>query len=225
MIMTNVIAIDGPSGSGKSTVAKIIARELGLQYIDTGAMYRSITYKILQSGIDLSQEEQVRHLLNETEFEFKNSKLYMDGVMVGNEIRTPKIDAMVSIVSANENVRESLACKQVEMGKAKPSVLDGRDIGTILFPEAIVKIYLVADVHARAMRRHSQNKRRGIHNVSIEEIEKEIEKRDYMDSSREISPLLQANDSIEIYTSNITIDETVEKIISLYKERLVGDDV
>lgn len=225
MIMTNVIAIDGPSGSGKSTVAKIIARELGLQYIDTGAMYRSITYKILQSGIDLSQEEQVRHLLNETEFEFKNSKLYMDGVMVGNEIRTPKIDAMVSIVSANENVRESLACKQVEMGKAKPSVLDGRDIGTILFPEAIVKIYLVADVHARAMRRHSQNKRRGIHNVSIEEIEKEIEKRDYMDSSREISPLLQANDSIEIDTSNITIDETVEKIISLYKERLVGDDV
>lgn len=222
MTMTNVIAIDGPSGSGKSTVAKIIARELNLQYIDTGAMYRAITYKIFKNNVDISKGNQLLPLLDNTKFEFKNFKLCMDGYIVGDEIRSPQIDAMVSAVSANKHVRDSLANKQIEMGKATPSVLDGRDIGTVLFPDAIVKIFLIADARARAKRRHTQNARRGIHHLSIDEIEAEIKKRDYVDSNRTISPLAKAQDSVEIDTSNITVDETVRKIISLYKERLAG---
>lgn len=225
MTTTNVIAIDGPSGSGKSTVSKLIARKTGLQYIDTGAMYRALTYKLRSKEIPLSDSGLLGALLEETTFEYKNGKLWMDGKIVGDEIRGPEIDSLVSEVSANSMVRDALAKKQIQIGKTAPSVIDGRDIGSVLFPEAILKIYLTANPKARAKRRFMQNKRRGIETLSVEEIENQIRKRDLYDSTRKNSPLKKAPDALEIDTSRITVDEAVQQIIALYQERLENDHV
>lgn len=222
MIMTKVIAIDGPSGSGKSTVAKIISNRLNLQYIDTGAMYRAITYKILRDNVDLSDEASLTQLLAHTKFNFMDSNLYMDDKIVGNEIREPQIDKHVSTVAASKHVRESLTAKQVQLGLDKPSVMDGRDIGSVLFPDAILKIYLTADVNSRAKRRYLQNIEKGIYDTSIEEIREDIAQRDYLDSTRKISPLIKATDAVEIDTSHIDIEETVDKIIKLFYSRMDG---
>lgn len=221
MMMNNIIAIDGPSGSGKSTVAKILSKDLNFQYIDTGAMYRAITYKILKNGVNLDNKEELRELLESTEFDFKDSKLYMDQIEIKDEVRRPEIDANVSRVAADKLIRESLASKQIEIGKRRPSVIDGRDVGTVLFPNAVLKIYLTANAASRARRRYSQNLRKGISDLSIEEIEEEIQKRDFLDTNRELSPLTKAMNSVEIDTSNMTIEETVNMIEGLYKEKVV----
>ncbi len=221
MMMNNIIAIDGPSGSGKSTVAKILSKDLNFQYIDTGAMYRAITYKILKNGVNLDNKEELRELLESTEFDFKDSKLYMDQIEIKDEVRQPEIDANVSRVAADKLIRESLASKQIEIGKRRPSVIDGRDVGTVLFPNAVLKIYLTANAASRARRRYSQNLRKGISDLSIEEIEEEIQKRDFLDTNRELSPLTKAMNSVEIDTSNMTIEETVNMIEGLYKEKVV----
>lgn len=221
MMMNNIIAIDGPSGSGKSTVAKILSKDLNFQYIDTGAMYRAITYKILKNGVNLDNKEELRELLESTEFDFKDSKLYMDQIEIKDEVRQPEIDANVSRVAADKLIRESLASKQIEIGKRRPSVIDGRDVGTVLFPNAVLKIYLTANAASRARRRYSQNIRKGISDLSIEEIEEEIQKRDFLDTNRELSPLTKAMNSVEIDTSNMTIEETVNMIEGLYKEKVV----
>ena len=221
MMMNNIIAIDGPSGSGKSTVAKILSKDLNFQYIDTGAMYRAITYKILKNGVNLDNKEELRELLESTEFDFKDSKLYMDQIEIKDEVRQPEIDANVSRVAADKLIREYLASKQIEIGKRRPSVIDGRDVGTVLFPNAVLKIYLTANAASRARRRYSQNLRKGISDLSIEEIEEEIQKRDFLDTNRELSPLTKAMNSVEIDTSNMTIEETVNMIEGLYKEKVV----
>ncbi len=218
MITNNVIAIDGPSGSGKSTVSKKLAQKLKLLYIDTGAMYRAVTYKV--GNLDLRDEEQLKKILSQTGFAYCEDNLCMDGRVLGDEIRTPQIDAAVSKVSANPIVREYLMRQQIELGKNNPSVMDGRDIGTVLFPQAILKIFLTADIQSRANRRFCQNERRGIKQSNLQEIAEQIEARDIFDSTREMSPLKKAEDAIEIDTSNLSVDEVVEKIEELYKERV-----
>ncbi|MDO5095754.1 MAG: (d)CMP kinase [Peptostreptococcaceae bacterium] len=218
MITNNIIAIDGPSGSGKSTVSKKLAQKLKLLYIDTGAMYRAVTYKV--GNLDLKDEEQLKKILSQTAFAYCEDNLCMDGRVLGDEIRTPQIDAAVSKVSANPIVREYLMRQQIELGKNNPSVMDGRDIGTVLFPQAILKIFLTADIQSRANRRFCQNERRGITQSNLREIAEQIEARDIFDSTREMSPLKKAEDAIEIDTSNLSVDEVVEKIEELYKERV-----
>ena len=184
-------------------------------------MYRAITYKILKNGVNLDNKEELRELLESTEFDFKDSKLYMDQIEIKDEVRQPEIDANVSRVAADKLIRESLASKQIEIGKRRPSVIDGRDVGTVLFPNAVLKIYLTANAASRARRRYSQNLRKGISDLSIEEIEEEIQKRDFLDTNRELSPLTKAMNSVEIDTSNMTIEETVNMIEGLYKEKVV----
>lgn len=221
MITNNIIAIDGPTGSGKSTVSKRLAKKLNLLYIDTGAIYRGITYKVLQEQIDLSDEMAVKNLLDKTVFSYCEGQLCMDNHFLGNEIRTPEIDLLVSSkVSVHSTIRSYLTEQQIALGKAHPSVMDGRDIGTVLFPDAILKIYLTADLGARAYRRFEENRRKGIEQESLETIKDQVSKRDFNDSTRSIAPLKKAEDAIEIDSSTLTIDEVVERIENLYWERI-----
>ncbi len=221
MKTSNVIAIDGPSGSGKSTVSKIVAKELDFLYIDTGAMYRAITHKLMTNAIELSDEQALIHLLSSTKFEYIDSNLFMDEHKVGDEIRHPKIDQNVSRVSANRLVREFLSKEQQNIGKKHPSVIDGRDIGTVLFPDAILKIFLTADAKTRTKRRFAENEQKGIKGYSLEDIVEQIIQRDKIDSTREIAPLKKAEDAVEIKSDDKTIDEVVRQIIRLYQERVV----
>ncbi|MDO4711203.1 MAG: (d)CMP kinase [Peptostreptococcaceae bacterium] len=220
MTINNVIAIDGPSGSGKSTVSKLLAKRLSLVYIDTGAMYRAITWKIMENNIDQSNTEKLKDLINETLFEYQGEFLCMDGRILGNEIRTAEIDQNVSKVSSDPNVRSFLADQQIKIGSQTPSVIDGRDVGTVLFPDAVLKIYLTADVDTRAQRRYRQNCNNQINASSLDEIKKQIEYRDECDSQRALSPLKKASDAVEIDTGRFTIEEVIDRIQRLYEERM-----
>lgn len=189
MKISNIIAIDGPSGSGKSTVAKILAKELGLVYIDTGAMYRAITYKIFSLGVDLNSDKEIKKILENTNFSYKNSDLFMDECLLGTEIRTQEIDKNVSKVASKKIVRDFLTVQQRNIGEKNVSVIDGRDVGTVIFPDAILKIFLTADIKTRAKRRFIQNENIGIFQENILEIEKQLAKRDLADSTRKFAPL------------------------------------
>ncbi len=211
------IAIDGPAGSGKTTTAKLVANKLGYIYIDTGAMYRAVTLAWLKSGTDLT-EENVCKLIKSIDIKIINSiegqKTYLNNIDVSEEIRMPEITKYVSPISAISCVREKLVSMQRELGKNGSVVLEGRDIGTVVFPDAELKIYLVASVEARAKRRTKELLEKGL-TVSEEEIKRQIIERDNYDSNREISPLKKAIDAIEIDTSNLTIEEQCKKIIEL----------
>jgi cytidylate kinase len=216
-----IIAIDGPAGSGKSTTARIVAQKLGYLYIDTGAMYRALTLKVIESGVDPKDEDMVFKLLEDARIElfYENGelKVLLDGVDVSERIRAPEVTNIVSIVSSHPRVRELMVRKQRELGRNGGVVMDGRDIGTVVFPEAELKIFMKADVVERAKRRQRELKKKGF-NVAIEEIIEEIEKRDKLDSTREVSPLRKADDAIEIDTTNLTIDEQVEIVLKKAKE-------
>lgn len=213
-----IIAIDGPAGAGKSTVAKKLAESLEFVYIDTGAMYRAITYKILTNNIDLNDENQLNDMLKNTVLAYKNENLCLDGVFLGKEIRSNEINSNVSRVSGNSLVRTLMTEFQREIGRKQSCILDGRDIGTVVFPDADIKIYLIADSKMRAKRRYEENTQKGIES-SLEAIEKNILERDNLDSTREIAPLLKAEDAIEIDTSHMSIDEVVENIMKIYLEK------
>lgn len=221
-MMTNkkniIIAVDGPAGAGKSTVAKKLAKMLNFLYIDTGAMYRAITYKIVKDRIDISNENELKELLEETSLLYDNSILYLDGNPVGDEIRSDEINAKVSAVSSIDHVRKAMTDLQRIIGKTTSCILDGRDIGTVVFPEADIKVFLVADVSKRAQRRYRENIAKGM-NSTLEEIEKSIIERDSLDSGRDIAPLTKANDAIEIDTSNLSVDDVVSKILDIYSEK------
>ncbi|MGB5822529.1 MAG: (d)CMP kinase [Proteocatella sp.] len=221
-MMTNknkiIIAIDGPAGAGKSTVAKKLAKALKYVYIDTGAMYRAITYKILKNNIDLNNEFQLKTLLQNTVLTYENENLCLDGLKLGKEIRSNEINANVSRVSSNGLVRELMTGFQREIGQKQSCILDGRDIGTAVFPNADIKIFLIADSKMRAQRRYDENLQKGIES-SLEDIEKNIVERDKLDSTRKIAPLLKADDAVEIDTSNITVDEVIENIMKIYLEK------
>ncbi len=211
-----IIAIDGPAGSGKSTTAKLVAQKLGYLYIDTGAMYRALTLKVIESGVDPSDEEEVIGVARDTKIEllYENGDLrvFLDGRDVTEKIRSPEVTSLVSVVSAHPKVRDEMVKKQRELGKDGGVVMDGRDIGTVVFPDADLKIFMNADVKERARRRQKEMKAQGF-DVDIDEIIKDIEERDRLDSTREVGPLKKADDAFEIDTTNLTIDEQVEIVL------------
>jgi len=205
-----IIAIDGPSGTGKSTTAKMVAKELGFTYLDTGAMYRAIAY-LVESG-ELRVESFQNSQFN-LSFD-KNNQILINGVNREIEIRDPKISAVVSKYSAIPAIREALTAQQREIASAEPCVLDGRDIGTVVFPNAKRKFFLTADYKTRASRRLLELQSAGKSGCeTLESVEKNLRERDSLDSNREIAPLAKAKDAIEIDTSNLTIQEQVQKVL------------
>lgn len=218
--MSFSIAIDGPAAAGKSTVAKQVAKILNCVYIDTGAMYRAITWYALSKGVDPKDEEKVTALLPEIDL-----SLHLDGKVVVNdqditkEIRTTEVADNVSYIASYKKIRLHLVELQRKMSKNVSVVMDGRDIGSYVLPYADVKIFQVASVETRAVRRYKENLEKGI-NCSIEEIVENLRKRDYIDSHREFAPLKKAEDSFVLDTSNMTIDEAVNAIIKIVKNKL-----
>ncbi len=209
------IAIDGPAGAGKSTIAKIVADELNFTYIDTGAMYRAITLKALKLGIDISKEENYVFLEN-TSIDFYDNKIFLDGVDVSKEIRRPIIDKNVSEVSAFGYVRNRLVKFQREIASHSNVVMDGRDIGSVVLPNADLKVFLTAKVETRAQRRYLELIEELKSKTTIEDLINEIRRRDDYDTNRKISPLKKASDAIEIDTSDMNIEEVSKKIIYLF---------
>ena len=216
-----IIAIDGPAASGKSTVSKVVAQKLGLSYIDTGAMYRCMTLLTLRSGVAPSDEEGIRELLPKCNILFNGPTCLLNNEDVTLAIRQNDVTAHVSQVCAYKDVREHMVNLQRKMGEIGNVVLDGRDIGTNVFPNADVKIFLTAPVKARALRRFLENKEKGI-NISYDELVADLERRDYADSTRAIAPLRQAEDAVYLDNSNLNIEETADKIVEIIKEKTGG---
>ena len=213
-----IIAIDGPAGSGKGTVAKIIAKKSNAIYIDTGAMYRCVALEAINKKVKIEEKEKIQKLLDYINIDLKQEngklKIYLNNKDVSNEIRTEEISKLVSSYSAIDIVRDKMVKLQREMGVSKDIVMEGRDIGTVVFPNADVKIYLDATPEERARRRFKQNQEKGI-NSNYEEILSEIKIRDERDMTREISPLKKASDAIYIDSTNLSIDEVVYKILEI----------
>ncbi|MGB3160271.1 MAG: (d)CMP kinase [Carnobacterium sp.] len=215
--MTNkmMIAIDGPASAGKSTVAKILANELGYIYCDTGAMYRALTHEALQQKIDLENEEALIELLKHSDISFEpsemNQKVFLNNEEVTEAIRQPDVTNSVSIVAAHGQVRKELVKRQQKIADKGGVVMDGRDIGTTVLPNAEVKIFLIASVEERAERRYKENKLNGIH-TPLELLKKEISDRDYKDSHRASSPLTRAEDAQLLDTTSLNIQQVVGKI-------------
>lgn len=211
-----VVALDGPAGAGKSTIAKAVAEKIGYAYIDTGAMYRAVTWKFAQTGH--AYEEKFIGELSETmkiEFQQKNGRncVFADGVEITDCIRTPEITKLVSPLSAIPQVRVAMVAQQRRMGETGGVILDGRDIGTVVFPNAEVKIFLTASVDERAQRRYKEMVAKGM-TVDLEEVKADIVQRDYQDSHRPVSPLKQAEDAILLDSTGKTIEEVRDFIIA-----------
>ena len=210
------IAIDGPAGAGKSTVAKRVAQQMGLLYIDTGAMYRSVTLKALQADLDLDNIEGLAELAKQAYIQLlpgPQQAVILDGIDVTEEIRSPEVTRQVSRVAKNPGVREVLVKRQREIAQGTGVVMDGRDIGTVVLPEANAKFFLTASAEERARRRAKELTASG-YTVDIKKLTQEIQERDYMDSHRELSPLIPAEDAVIIDSSGMNIDEVVEAIIT-----------
>jgi CMP/dCMP kinase len=210
------IAIDGPAAAGKSTVAKIVASKLSYIYIDTGAMYRAITLKALENSVDVHDENSLEVLLKSTDIKLiqqeDGQRVLLDGRDVTTEIRSKEVTNNVSYVSQHPKVRVDMVNRQQKLAELRGVVMDGRDIGTKVIPDAEVKIFLVASVEERAKRRHTENLNKGFPS-DLEELKKDIEKRDLIDSQRDASPLVKAEDAIEIDTTSLTIEEVAEGIL------------
>ena len=210
------IAIDGPSAAGKSTISELLARRLNYVHLDTGAMYRATALKALQEGISLEDEQGVVDMLADTEIRMSpDGTVFLDGQDVSAAIRQDEISMAASNVSKHKEVRRVLVERQQKLAAEKGYIMDGRDIGTVVLKDAEVKIYLTASSYARALRRLKQNRENNIPGGDLETIRKEIEARDYQDMHRENSPLTKAEDAIEVDSSDLTIEETVEKILDL----------
>ena len=212
-----IIAIDGPAGSGKSTIAKLIAEDLGLVYLDTGAMYRLVTLKALNDGI-LGNLDKIIKMLDDLRIDIKKNGFYLDDTNVSEEIRKPVVSENVSDIAAIREVREKMVDLQRKFSKSKNVILDGRDIGTVVFPNADVKIFLIADAKERANRRYRELVAKG-ENVKIEEIYENILKRDKIDSTRKESPLKKADDAIEVDTTSKSIEEVKNEILYIIKQK------
>jgi cytidylate kinase len=216
-----IIAIDGVAGSGKSTTAKLVAQRLGYVHIDTGAMYRAVALKMMRCGVEVTDNEKIDDLLRNTTVGQREvdgaPHVLLDGQDVTEDIRTPEISLWVGPVSENARVREYLVRWQRELGRDRGVVLEGRDIGTVVFPDADLKIYLVADLKVRAKRRRKEMLSRGI-DQSPAEVESALAARDVRDSTRENSPLRKAPDAIEVDTTDLTIGDQVERVVELARK-------
>lgn len=218
-----IIAIDGPAGSGKSTIAKLVAKDMGLVYLDTGAMYRLVTLKALNEGIlgndGLNELDKIKKLLDDLNIDIRGNGFYLDDVDVSEEIRKPVVSENVSDVAAIREVREKMVDLQRKFSESKNVILDGRDIGTVVFPNANLKIFLVADAKERAKRRYRELIEKG-ENVEIEEIYENILKRDKIDSTRKESPLKKAKDAVEVDTTSKSIEEVKNEILRMINSNI-----
>ncbi|AVM47929.1 MULTISPECIES: (d)CMP kinase [Mogibacterium] len=208
------IAIDGPGGAGKSTIAKLVGDKLGLEYIDTGAMYRAVGLKLNRKGIKPDDLISISNVLEETTIDFVNGKIILDGDDVSDIIRTQEISKFASIYSQIPEVRSKLVDIQRRIAAGKSVIMDGRDIGTNVLTDAELKVFLTADSMVRARRRYEELRSKGV-NANLDDIHEEIKERDYQDMNRKLNPLVQAEDAIRLDTSDMTIDEVVNTIVAM----------
>ncbi|MGN9018554.1 (d)CMP kinase [Lachnospiraceae bacterium HCP1S3_C3] len=216
------ITIDGPAGAGKSTIAKKVASDIGYVYVDTGAIYRTLALACIRKGIAADDEKNVCDICKNTKVDIKyvdgEQIMLLDGENVNAYIRSEDVSRMTSSISVYKEVREQLIDLQRYIAEKENVIMDGRDIGTFVLPNAEVKIYLNASVETRAKRRYLEQKDKGVE-CSLEDIEKDIKERDYRDMHRDIAPLRKADDAVEVDTSSMTIDEVVMKIKDIIKEK------
>ena len=215
------VAVDGPAGSGKSTITKMVAKSLGFNYVDTGAMYRALTYNFLSNGLDELEEEKIKELLSKTDFKVE----YVDGVQyvyvndeeVSDKIRTSEVSKFTSLFAKSPSVRDFLIDTQRNLANTNNIIMDGRDIASVVLPNADVKIFLTASVEERARRRVLDFERQGIEDVDFEKVKDDIKARDWQDENRDIAPLVKVESATLIDTTSLTIDEVVEKMTELVK--------
>ena len=215
------VAVDGPAGSGKSTITKMVAKSLGFNYVDTGAMYRALTFNFLSNGLDELEEEKIKELLSKTDFKVE----YVDGVQyvyvndeeVSDKIRTSEVSKFTSLFAKSPSVRDFLIDTQRNLANTNNIIMDGRDIASVVLPNADVKIFLTASVEERARRRVLDFERQGIENVDFEKVKEDIKARDWQDENRDIAPLVKVESATLIDTTSLTIGEVVEKMTELVK--------
>jgi pantoate ligase / CMP/dCMP kinase len=215
-----IIAIDGPAGAGKSTVTKLVAQQLGLQFLDTGAMYRAVTWLILESQLALDNEAEIADMIAQSQIELQGTQVFINGQDVSTAIRTLAVTSKVSVIAALGSVRTALVQQQQSIGRTGGLVAEGRDMCTHVFPDAQVKVFLTATVQERARRRLEDLKNQGQADVNLKELEKMIANRDYLDSTRSIAPLQKAADAVEIVTDGMSIDRVVAQIVDLYRNKI-----
>ena len=215
------VAVDGPAGSGKSTITKMVAKSLGFNYVDTGAMYRALTYNFLTNGLDKLEEETIKELLSKIEFRVEYVEgvqhVYVNDEEVSDKIRTAEVSKFTSLFAKSPAVRDFLIDTQRNLAITNNIIMDGRDIASVVLPNADVKIFLTASVEERARRRVLDFERQGIENVDFEKVKEDIKARDWQDENRDIAPLIKVESATLIDTTSLTIDEVVEKMTDLVK--------
>ena len=215
------VAVDGPAGSGKSTITKMVAKSLGFNYVDTGAMYRALTFNFLSTGLDELEEEKIKELLSKTDFKVEYvdgvQYVYVNDVEVSDKIRTAEVSKFTSLFAKSPAVRDFLIDTQRNLAITNNIIMDGRDIASVVLPNADVKIFLTASVEERARRRVLDFERQGIENVDFEKVKEDIKARDWQDENRDIAPLIKVESATLIDTTSLTIDEVVEKMTELVK--------
>ena len=215
------VAVDGPAGSGKSTITKMVAKSLGFNYVDTGAMYRALTYNFLSNGLDELEEEKIKELLSKTEFRVEYvdgiQYVYVNDVEVSDKIRTAEVSKYTSLFAKSPAIRDFLIDTQRNLANTNNIIMDGRDIASVVLPNADVKVFLTASVEERARRRVLDFEHQGIANVDFEKVKEDIKARDWQDENRDIAPLVKVDSATLLDTTSMTIDEVVKKMTELVK--------